>query len=90
MSWGCGVIDIAYGVNHHKFMVFDEEVAWIGSANFSDSAFSGNDENAVVIHDKQVAYQYAAFVKQCWQKIAEYDSSLTAPPIIMVSHFSGT
>jgi phosphatidylserine/phosphatidylglycerophosphate/cardiolipin synthase-like enzyme len=43
---------------HNKFAVFDNQVTWTGSANFSNSDFSRNGNNVVVITDTIVATIY--------------------------------
>jgi phosphatidylserine/phosphatidylglycerophosphate/cardiolipin synthase-like enzyme len=46
------------GNMHHKVMIIDGQIVVTGSYNFSASAQNRNDENALVIHDPQVAAQY--------------------------------
>ena len=48
---------------HHKFAVFKNnrtgnQVVWTGSFNFTKSANNSNQENAVLIEDKQVSDQF--------------------------------
>jgi len=43
---------------HHKVMIIDGQTVVTGSYNFSASAQNRNDENALVIHDPQIAAQY--------------------------------
>lgn len=43
---------------HHKFFVIDEQIVITGSYNFSRSAEERNDENVLIIHDKDIAKTY--------------------------------
>lgn len=43
------------GVLHHKVFVIDESTVIFGSFNFSDSAASSNDENLMIIRDRNIA-----------------------------------
>jgi phosphatidylserine/phosphatidylglycerophosphate/cardiolipin synthase-like enzyme len=52
------VTDAKSSIMHNKFAVFDGQVTWTGSANFSNTAFSRNGENVVVITDTLVADIY--------------------------------
>jgi HKD family nuclease len=45
-------------LQHNKFAVFDGTVTWTGSANFSDTAFSRNGENVVVVTSTLIADIY--------------------------------
>jgi phosphatidylserine/phosphatidylglycerophosphate/cardiolipin synthase-like enzyme len=45
-------------LQHNKFAVFDRQVTWTGSANFTNTAFTRNGENAVVITSTLVADIY--------------------------------
>jgi phosphatidylserine/phosphatidylglycerophosphate/cardiolipin synthase-like enzyme len=48
------------GVMHHKVVVIDGSVVITGSFNFSDNAVESNDENLVIIRDKDLATQFLA------------------------------
>ncbi len=52
------VNDTKSSLMHNKFAVFDAAVTWTGSANFSDTSFTRNGENIVVITDTVVASIY--------------------------------
>lgn len=45
---------------HHKVFIIDEETVVTGSFNISDSATENNDENMVIITDRDLAAQYLA------------------------------
>ncbi len=46
------------GKNHEKTMLIDNEYLIIGSSNFSKNAFSKNDENVLIIENKEIANYY--------------------------------
>ena len=43
---------------HHKVIIVDEQVVITGSYNFSVNADRINDENLLVIHNRDIARQY--------------------------------
>ncbi|MBE0410852.1 MAG: phospholipase [Anaerolineales bacterium] len=43
---------------HHKVIIIDERVVITGSYNFSSSAGTLNDENSIIIHNKEIARLY--------------------------------
>jgi phosphatidylserine/phosphatidylglycerophosphate/cardiolipin synthase-like enzyme len=45
---------------HHKVIILDERTVILGSFNFSANADTANDENLLVIHDREVAAHYKA------------------------------
>jgi phosphatidylserine/phosphatidylglycerophosphate/cardiolipin synthase-like enzyme len=48
------------GLMHHKVMIIDNEIVITGSYNFTASAERTNDENVLIIFDKQLAADYMA------------------------------
>ncbi|MGQ9628842.1 MAG: phospholipase D-like domain-containing protein [bacterium] len=46
------------GILHHKVFIIDDEVVITGSFNFSKSADKDNDENILIIHNKDIARIY--------------------------------
>ncbi|MDJ0273830.1 MAG: phospholipase D family protein [Aigarchaeota archaeon] len=51
---------------HHKFVVIDDETVITGSYNFTASAEDENDENVVVIYDREVARAFAREFERVW------------------------
>lgn len=43
---------------HHKFIIVDNTITWVGSANLTWTAFSQNYENMVRIESPEIAQQY--------------------------------
>jgi phosphatidylserine/phosphatidylglycerophosphate/cardiolipin synthase-like enzyme len=43
---------------HHKVIIIDQQVVITGSYNFSNNAEHTNDENILIIHNKDIAAQY--------------------------------
>jgi phosphatidylserine/phosphatidylglycerophosphate/cardiolipin synthase-like enzyme len=54
------------GTFHHKVIVLDDEVVITGSLNFSENADDSNDENVVVIINKEIAGLYLAEFERRW------------------------
>jgi phosphatidylserine/phosphatidylglycerophosphate/cardiolipin synthase-like enzyme len=52
---------------HHKFMVIDEYIVVTGSYNWSSAAEDRNDENIVVILDRDVAQRFVQEFERIWQ-----------------------
>jgi phosphatidylserine/phosphatidylglycerophosphate/cardiolipin synthase-like enzyme len=48
------------GQMHHKVMIIDENAVVLGSYNFTNSAETKNDENLIVIYNKEIAAQFLA------------------------------
>lgn len=45
---------------HHKVIIIDDHTVITGSFNFSDNAVSSNDENLLIIKDRDIVLQYLA------------------------------
>jgi phosphatidylserine/phosphatidylglycerophosphate/cardiolipin synthase-like enzyme len=68
---GAGVevrLDANPGLMHHKFMVIDGEIVVTGSYNWSAAAEERNDENLVVIRDREVAGAYEREFERIWSQ----------------------
>jgi phosphatidylserine/phosphatidylglycerophosphate/cardiolipin synthase-like enzyme len=52
---------------HHKFMVIDGYIVVTGSYNWSSAAEDRNDENIVVIIDRDVAQRFVQEFERIWQ-----------------------
>lgn len=87
---GLGVVDANPGVYHFKFGVFDSQIVWTGSTNWSSAGFSSNDENSIVIHDSTIAQQYIAKTIEYYNDAVNYDNSLTQAPRIVTHHYSSS
>ena len=57
------------GKMHSKSMIIDDEYTIIGSMNFSDSGENKNDENFIVLKDKEITQAYKNFFDYQWDKI---------------------
>lgn len=57
------------GKMHSKSMIIDDEYVVVGSMNFSNSGNNYNDENLVLIKDKNIAKFYKEFFLSQWSKI---------------------
>jgi phosphatidylserine/phosphatidylglycerophosphate/cardiolipin synthase-like enzyme len=54
------------GTFHHKVLVIDDEIVVTGSLNFSENADDSNDENVVVVTNKDIAAQYLREFELRW------------------------
>ncbi len=65
-------IDVRWDSNtksmHHKVIIFDEQTVLTGSYNFTESAEKRNDENALFIHNPEVARLYSAEFYRIFEK----------------------
>lgn len=52
------ITDTKASLQHNKFAGFDRQITWTGSANFTDTSFTLNGENVLVITDTVVATAY--------------------------------
>jgi phosphatidylserine/phosphatidylglycerophosphate/cardiolipin synthase-like enzyme len=57
-------IDGNEGQMHHKTMIVDDDIVVTGSYNFTRSAEERNDENVIILHNKQIADFY---MKEFWR-----------------------
>ncbi len=53
-------------IQHNKFVVFDAQVVWTGSTNFSDTGLTLNAENSIVITDTLLAGIYTTEFEEMW------------------------
>lgn len=60
------------GKLHSKSMIVDDKYVVIGSMNFSYSGNSKNDENLIIIKNRNIAIFYRKFFEYLWQKIYNY------------------
>jgi phosphatidylserine/phosphatidylglycerophosphate/cardiolipin synthase-like enzyme len=60
----CAGLDVRQDGNnftfHHKVIIIDTETVITGSFNFSENAVTSNDENLLIIKDRDLAAQYIA------------------------------
>jgi phosphatidylserine/phosphatidylglycerophosphate/cardiolipin synthase-like enzyme len=56
------------GSMHNKFAVIDGIIVYTGSYNHSDRATAKNDENYIIIRDKETARKYEAQFQKLWEK----------------------
>ena len=56
---------------HHKVIILDNEIVVLGSFNFSRNADEMNDENVLVIHDRETASQFRAEFKRIYREASE-------------------
>lgn len=59
-NWGIKftVSEIDMARMHHKFIVIDNTITWVGSANLTGAAFRKNYENLMRIQSPEIAWRY--------------------------------
>lgn len=60
------------GKLHSKSIVIDDIYTIIGSMNFSRSGESKNDENLLIIKNREIALFYKTFFQYLWARIPDY------------------
>lgn len=74
------------GKLHSKSMIIDGEYLIIGSMNFSNSGENRNDENMIVIKDKNIAKNYTELFQYLWSiipnKYLKYNAKAESPDSI--------
>ncbi|NOY99045.1 MAG: hypothetical protein GXP40_07570 [Chloroflexi bacterium] len=56
---------------HHKVIVIDGETVITGSLNFSDNADTSNDENVIIVTDKDIAALYLQEFDRLWAQASD-------------------
>jgi phosphatidylserine/phosphatidylglycerophosphate/cardiolipin synthase-like enzyme len=51
---------------HHKVIIIDGEIVVTGSYNFSKSARTRNDENTLILHNREIAELYIEEFERVW------------------------
>jgi phosphatidylserine/phosphatidylglycerophosphate/cardiolipin synthase-like enzyme len=62
------------GTFHHKVFIIDDQIVVTGSLNFSDNADESNDENVVVVTNRDIAAQYLQEFERRWAEATEPDA----------------
>ena len=80
---------------HNKFFVIDEEIVWTGSMNMTDTGFSLNHNNSLVITSPTLAAIYQIEFEEMYvdgrfgtQKIDNVDHTLTIDDVPVEIYFS--
>lgn len=69
---------------HNKFAVIDNKIVITGSYNWTASAGERNDENLLVLDDKQIVQQYQDYFEHLWNNkysIERYHELLNHPGV---------
>ena len=59
------------GKNHSKNIIIDNNISIIGSMNFTNSGERRNDENVIIIKDKDINNYLNEIFKYLWNKIPQ-------------------
>jgi len=60
-------------VMHHKVFIIDNSTVITGSFNPSNNADKSNDENVLIIHDKETALKYLEEFDYIWNEWSKYE-----------------
>ena len=53
---------------HHKFVVRDGEAVWSGSANWTEDAWSRQENVIVTLESREIAYAHSLAFEQLWER----------------------
>ncbi|MCC6607936.1 MAG: lamin tail domain-containing protein [Anaerolineae bacterium] len=53
-------------IQHNKFLVVDGQTVWTGSTNFTDTGFTSNANNALLVTDPTLAHVYTLEFNEMW------------------------
>ena len=88
LGLGVGIVDALPGLVHHKYAIIDNEIVVTGSANWTRSGLDRNDEDLMIIHDREVAADYTADFERLYRDAQDYDRQPLAPPRIVLKHYN--
>lgn len=60
------------GIMHHKIMIVDDDVAVLGSANWTKAAFSINYENVIVTNNQEITTKAIKYYKMMLKRAKKY------------------
>lgn len=73
------VTDSSGAIEHNKFLVIDGNILWTGSTNFTDTGFTLNANNSVIITDTTLAAVYTTEFNEMWAGNFHKDKSDNTP-----------
>lgn len=77
----CAGLDVRQDGNpdilHHKVFIFDDTTVALGSFNFTSSAANDNDENMLIIHNRDVARAFLEEFERRWAEATPYLRKVT-------------
>lgn len=62
------------GTFHHKVLIIDDQTVVTGSFNFTANADESNDENVVIVANRDIAAQYLQEFERRWQEATSPDA----------------
>lgn len=60
------ILDSSGQIQHNKFLVVDSQTVWTGSTNFTDTGFTSNANNALLVTDAILANIYTLEFNEMW------------------------
>ncbi len=64
------------GTFHHKVFIIDDKYVVTGSLNFSDNANDSNDENVIILNNRDIAAEYLAEFDRRWAEATPPDAAV--------------
>ena len=90
------ISDTLSSIQHNKFLVVDGAVVWTGSTNLTDTGFTLNANNSIVISDTLLAGVYTTEFEEMWGGVFHGDKDDNTPHLFdyagtgVESYFSPT
>lgn len=88
LARGVGVIDANPGLVHDKYAIIDGKIVITGSANWSRSGMSYNDEDLLVLRSPEIARRFGEDFERLHRDAISYDQDVTLPPRVTVKHYN--
>jgi phosphatidylserine/phosphatidylglycerophosphate/cardiolipin synthase-like enzyme len=73
------VTDASADIEHNKFAIIDGQIVWTGSTNLTDTGFTLNANNSVVITDTALAGAYTTEFEEMWAGTFHADKTDNTP-----------
>ncbi len=64
------------GTFHHKVFIIDDKYVVTGSLNFSNNANDSNDENVIILNNRDIAAEYLAEFDRRWAEATPPDAAI--------------
>lgn len=74
-------------IQHNKFIIIDGNILWTGSTNFTDTGFTANANNSIVITDTTMANTYQIEFDEMWAGNFDNDKADNTPHLF---NYNGT
>ena len=69
-------------IQHNKFLVVDGQTVWTGSTNFTDTGFTSNANNALLVTDPTLANVYSLEFNEMWSGLFHGSKADNTPHLL--------